>query len=89
MDYIKTIALVASIVLPLWNIPLIYRIIQRKSSSDISLSWALGVWVCLVLMAPAGFASQDHVFRTYNIINIILFTLVTVVVLLYRGKRSR
>ena len=41
---IQTIALIASIVLPLWNIPLILKIIRRKSSRDVSMSWAVGVW---------------------------------------------
>jgi hypothetical protein len=42
----KTIALIAAIALPLFNIPLIVRIIKRKSSEDMSISWALGVWIC-------------------------------------------
>ncbi len=81
---IEKIALIAAIVLPLWNIPLIVRIFRRKSSSDISLSWALGVWTCLVLMAPAGFRSQDLVWRTFNITNLFLFSWVMLFVIYYR-----
>lgn len=83
----QKIALIAAIVLPLWNIPLIVRIVKRKSSKDISLYWALGVWVCFLLMAPDAFRSVDPVWRTFNIVNLILFSAVVVVVLVYRkGK---
>lgn len=78
------IALVAAIVLPFWNIPLIVRVIKRKSSRDISLYWALGVWTCFLLMAPEGFRSEDPVWRTFNIVNMIMFTLVVFVILIYR-----
>ena len=46
--------------------------------------WAIGVWICLILMAPAGFVSKDIIWRTYNIINFILFSFVAVFVLVYR-----
>jgi len=81
---LEPFALVAAVILPLWNIPLMVRIIQRKSSRDISLFWALGVWICLLVMAPSGFVSKDVVWRVFNIANLILFTCVVVVVLLYR-----
>ena len=83
----EKIALIASIVLPLWNIPLIVRIIKRKSSRDISMYWVVGVWTCFVLMAPDGFVSEDLVWRTFNIVNFIFFTIVFVIVLAYRKKR--
>ena len=80
----ERIALISSIILPLWNIPLIVRIIKRKSSGDISMYWVVGVWTCFALMAPAGFASKDLVWRTFNVVNFIFFTLVLVIVLVYR-----
>jgi len=83
----EKIALIASIILPLWNIPLIVRIIKRKSSRDISMYWVVGVWTCFVLMAPDGFVSEDLVWRTFNIVNFIFFTIVFVIVLAYRKKR--
>lgn len=86
---VKKIALIASIILPLWNIPLIVRIVKRKSSRDISLYWVAGVWTCFVLMAPAGFVSKDLVWRTFNIVNFIFFTLVFIFVLIYRGKKDK
>ncbi len=82
--WIEKLGLVAAVVLPLWNIPLIIRIIQRGSSQDISLSWALGVWVCIILMAPSGVRSADLVWRTFNIVNLVLFTAVMVTVVKYR-----
>jgi len=85
----QKIALIAAVILPLWNIPLIVRVVRRKSSKDISLYWALGVWVCFLLMAPEAFKSADLVWRTFNIVNLILFTAVVVIVLLYRRKPSR
>ena len=86
---IQKIALIAAIVLPLWNIPLIIRVIQRKSSEDISLSWALGVWVCFVLMAPAAVTSPDLVWRVFNIVNLALFSIVVFVVFTYRKRRTK
>ena len=78
------IALIAAIILPLFNIPLIRKIIKRRSSKDLSLSWAIGVWVCILLMAPAGFKSKDIVWRTFNMINLVLFTFVVFVAIRYR-----
>lgn len=89
MDIWEKIALVAAVVLPLWNIPLIYKIIKRRSSRDISIYWALGVWVCLVFMAPSGFRSADIVWRVFNIVNLIFFSTVTLVVLIYRNGHSK
>ena len=84
---IEKIALVSAVILPLWNIPLVLRIIKRKSSHDISLSWVWGVWVCLVLMAPAGFLSKDLVWRVFNMVNLVFFTLVLVTVLVHRKEK--
>ncbi|MEI8176559.1 MAG: hypothetical protein WCG78_06805 [Candidatus Omnitrophota bacterium] len=83
---LQKIAMIAAVVLPFWNIPLIARIIKRRSSKDISLYWAIGVWVCLMLVAPSGFVSPDPVWKVYNIVNFVLFTLVVIFVLAYRKK---
>ncbi|MCF7894956.1 MAG: hypothetical protein K9L69_02320 [Candidatus Omnitrophica bacterium] len=83
----EKIALIAAIVLPFWNIPLIARMVKRKSSADISLHWALGVWICFILMAPEAFKSSDLVWKTFNIVNLALFSLVIGVVLYYRRKK--
>lgn len=88
MNVSETIGLIASVVMPLWNIPLMVKIIKRRSSSDISMAWVMGVWVCCLLMAPSGFMSKDIVWRSFNIVNLILFTGVVIVVLKYRTKRT-
>ncbi len=81
---IKTIGLIAAMVLPLWNIPLILRIGRRKSSADISLAWTLGVFFCLVALLPSGLVSDDPVFRAYTVVNLLFFTGVVIQVLRYR-----
>ncbi len=81
---IKTIGFWAAVILPLWDIPLIARIIKRKSSKDISLSWALGLWVCSALMAPSAFLSGDRVAIGFNTVNVIMLTMVVIVVFKYR-----
>lgn len=87
MEIFQSIGLIASVVMPLFNIPLIIKIIQRRSSADLSISWVMGVWVCCLLMAPSGFTSKDIVWRAFNIVNLVLFTAVVVVVLRFRkGK---
>ena len=80
----KIIGLLAAVILPFFNIPLIVRIIRRRSSADISMSWAMGVWVCSLLMAPSGFTSKDLVWRCFNIVNLVLFTGVVIAVWRYR-----
>jgi uncharacterized protein with PQ loop repeat len=82
--WIEKVGLVAAVVLPLWNIPLIIKMVKRRSSRDISLPWALGVWVCILLMAPSGLRSEDIVWRAFNVTNIVFFTAVVVTVLKYR-----
>lgn len=85
-EFFEKVALIAGIILPLFNIPLIVRIIKRKSSKDISLWWALGVWICIILMAPRAFTSEDVVWRIFSYINTFLFTLVVIIVLKYRKR---
>ncbi len=80
------IALIAAVILPLWNIPLIIRIIKRRSSQDISLYWVFGVWTCLILMFPEGITSSDIVWKTFNIVNLILFSAVALTVILFRKQ---
>lgn len=83
---VKFIGLIAAIVLPLWNIPLIMRIHQRRSSTDISVPWALGVFTCLLLMLPSALASPDLTFRVFAILNVILFGAVVVQVFRFRSR---
>jgi len=80
------IALIASIMLPLWNIPLIVRIIKRRSSRDISLLWVIGAWSCFLAMFPAGIQSQDIVYRTFTYVNFFFFTLVMIFTVLFHKQ---
>ena len=82
----QKIALIASIMLPLWNIPLIVRIIKRRSSKDLSLYWAIGVWLCFLAMFPMGIKSPDIVYRTFTYINFFFFTLVMVFTVLFHKQ---
>ena len=73
--------MVAAVVLPLWNIPLIVRIHHRKSSHDVSLWWAFGVLGCMLLMMPSALVSPDPVYKVFMLVNLALFgTLVTQIV---------
>ena len=83
-NLIEKIGLVAAVVMPFFNIPLILRITKRKSSKDISLFWVLGVWTCIILMAPSAFVSTDIVWRSFNSVNLVMFTAVMITVLKYR-----
>lgn len=82
----KTLALICGIIMPLWNIPLIVRICKRRSSGDISLAWAVGVWVCVVGTFPWALRTEDIVFKAYSIMNIILFSGVVLATLHYHPK---
>lgn len=83
----KTISFWAAVILPLWDIPLMVRIIQRKSSQDISLGWAFGLWSSSVLMAPSAFIAGDKTAMGFNLVNVTMLTAVLIVVFKYRkGK---
>ena len=84
MRFLHVLGMVAAVVLPLWNIPLVVKIEHRKSSRDISLAWAFGVFACLVLMLPSSLASTDPVFKVFGIVNVVLFSGVVIQVLRYR-----
>ena len=84
---IDKIALVASIILPLWNIPLILRIIKRRSSEDISVFWAVGVWICLLGILPSGLKSDFLVWKAFAIGNFLFFSGVTLSTLLFHKKK--
>ena len=82
-EMIRTVGLVAGIALPFWNIPLILRIQQRKSSKDISLPWAVGVLACIYLMLPSAMVSPDAVFKVFSLVNTAFFTVVVIQVVRY------
>ena len=81
---IKILGLIAAILLPFWNIPLILKVSRRKSSKDFSLWWTFGVWFTLLAMFPSALASEDLVFKVFNVVNLTIFTAVVVQVVRYR-----
>jgi hypothetical protein len=88
MQPFEFLALVASVVMPLFNIPLVVKIARRKSSDDLSLSWLYGIWGCMLLMVPWALSTKDIVLRVFGIMNFLLFSSVVIVVLKYRHRRS-
>jgi hypothetical protein len=82
--WIEKVGMISALALPLFNIPLILRLVQRKSAGDFSLSWALGVWVCIGLMTPQALRSSDPAFRAFGVFNFLFFSVVTFLVLKYR-----
>jgi len=84
---LKTIGFWAAVILPLWDIPLMVHVIKRKSSQDISLGWAFGLWLSSVFMAPSAFITGDRAAIGFNLVNVIMLTGVLAVVFKYRkGK---
>lgn len=81
---VKVLGIVAAVILPFFNIPLILRIRQRKSSQDVSLVWAWGVFTCILLMFPSAVLSRDIVFKLFSIINFLFFSTVVYYVAKYR-----
>ncbi len=86
MEILLKISALAGAILPLFNIPLIMRIVKRKSADDISLVWVFGVWICILLMSPAALTSQDFAFRSFGWANVVFFTGVVFVTVKYHHK---
>jgi len=88
-NYLSEIGLLASFALPLFNLPLIFRMMKRQSSEDISLIWVLGVWICILLMTPVALTSKDLAFRVFGVMNIAFFTAVVFFTLKYRFVKRK
>lgn len=80
----KICAMFASIAMPFFNIPLVIRIWKRRSSEDISLIWAWGVYACMLLMLPYGLQSDDIVLKSFSLANISLFSIVVAITIWFR-----
>ncbi len=89
MELLMKISAWAGAILPLFNIPLIIRIIKRKSADDIRLVWLFGVWICILLMSPAALVSKEPAFCFFGWMNLIFFTGVVVVTVKYHHKFKR
>jgi hypothetical protein len=81
---LKTIGFWAGIIMPLWDIPLIVRVVQRRSAQDISKSWIVGLWITSVLMTPSAFIASDKMAIGFNVVNVTMLTAVLIVVIKYR-----
>ncbi|MBU9888275.1 MAG: hypothetical protein KTQ49_00205 [Candidatus Omnitrophica bacterium] len=86
MELFMKISAIAGAILPLFNIPLVLRIIQRKSADDISLVWVFGVWACILLMSPAALLSPDVAFRLFGVTNLVFFTAVVLATVKYHHR---
>ena len=86
MKWIEIVGAIAAVTLPLFNIPLIVKLVKRKSSADFSLSWAVGVWTCILLMTPQALRSPDMAFRAFGAVNLLFFTVVIFFIFKYRAK---
>lgn len=85
-DWVEKIGIVSSVALPLFNIPLIFRLVKRKRSEDFSVAWAVGVWVCIILMTPQALRSEDIAFRAFGVVNILFFSVVVFLIVKYRSR---
>lgn len=83
---IQTVGIVSGIIMPFFNIPLILRIIRRRSSEDISLVWVVGAWICVMGMVPQSLQSPDPVLLTFGIVNGLFFTGVFLSVLYFHPE---
>ncbi|MGH7926673.1 MAG: hypothetical protein ACREQV_02640 [Candidatus Binatia bacterium] len=88
----QILGMLSGVLMPFFNIPLIMRIVRRRSSEDISLTWVIGVWFCVVGMVPASVLSPDVVLYTFGIVNVVFFSGVLFAVLYFHPavrKRRR
>ncbi len=85
---IKIVGVVASVILPLFNIPLILKIRKRGSSKDFSLTWTFGIMGCTLLMMPSVLITPDIVFKAFGIINFISFSTVMFYILKYHRDKA-
>lgn len=86
---IEGLGIASAVVMPVFNIPLIVRILRRRSSEDISIVWVVGVWLCILGMLPASLLSTDRVLKAYGVINTVFFTAVVGVVLFFHPSIRR
>ena len=87
-ETIKVVGVVASVILPLFNIPLILKIRKTGSSKDYSLTWTFGIMGCTLLMLPSVLSTHDIVFKAFGIINLVTFSTVMFYILKYHRRKS-
>lgn len=80
---LETIAEISTSLISLFNIPFIMNIKKRKSSCDISLTWAAGIWICSVLMFVASIVSGNSIFQIIAVVNLAIFTVTALYIVRY------
>ena len=85
----RWLGIVGGAAMPLFNIPLMIRILKRRSADDISLTWLWGVWGCIVLMVPSTVFSTDIVLKAFGYSNVIFFSMVVAAVVWVRLRGHR
>ena len=86
---IYKLGMASAVLMPFFDIPLIWRIVRRKSSEDISLIWTFGIWICILGMLPSSLISADPILKAFGIVNVVLFTAVVVAVVMYHPRVRR
>jgi uncharacterized protein with PQ loop repeat len=81
--------MVSAVGMPFFDIPLVIRIIRRKSSEDISLVWVVGIEACILGMLPSSLLSPDPILWAFGIVNTLLFTTVFIAVIYYHPNFPR
>ena len=85
-QFIQGLGMISAVAMPLFDIPLMMRVVRRKSSEDISLVWLLGIEFCILGMFPASLLSPDIILRVFGAVNVVLFTATTAAVLWYHPE---
>ncbi|MGE5306428.1 MAG: hypothetical protein ACM3TN_24215 [Alphaproteobacteria bacterium] len=71
---VQAIGIASGILMPFFNLPLMLRIIRRRSSEDISLVWVVGVWFCVMGLLPSSLQSPDPILFSFGVVNALLFS---------------
>ncbi|MBI3291874.1 MAG: hypothetical protein HYZ73_03570 [Elusimicrobia bacterium] len=83
MSAVQWVGVFCGVLMPFFNIPLIARIVRRRSSEDMSLVWVVGVWICVLGMLPSSLRSPDLVLLVFGVANALFFTGVLLSVLYF------
>lgn len=71
---VQAVGIASAILMPFFNLPLMLRIIRRRSSEDISLVWVVGVWICVMGLLPSSLQSPDRILFAFGVVNAVLFS---------------
>ncbi len=71
---VQAVGIASGILMPLFNLPLMLRVIRRRSSEDISLVWVVGVWICVMGLLPSSLQSPDPILFAFGVVNAVLFS---------------